>query len=679
MIFSIRKRMLINVVVLAIPMCVFAWLLSQEVQKQIDFAAQELDGERLQKPLTELLHEVRMKKIALLTGSETESTTTRIADLRKQMNETYTEVGSHVGFSDQELGEADVKKIGLPLAKNQWGAIVPAIDEALQHLPNSTDDASLTALDTLAGALKAAISRASDGSNLTLDPDLDSYYVMDALSFAIPNSIEDLAGAEAELLAILPHQSKGITPAQFARIEVWKHILDADDTGRVMGSLSIALAEDGNFYGTSASLARLGPLMKAYEEKNKALLALFDQIHTPGNALSQADLSTAFAASRASLMTLYTAAQEEMNILLHTRITFFEAHLKTLLMQGGIALLIGFGIFWLISRSIVNPINHLRTAMTSLAKGAVDTDIPHTNKRDEIGQMANAVVVFKQNAIHLRKLAREFEDSVKHVVEIVASAATEMDSSSRDLSSRAGDSHKKLQVLNHDVGEVSQSIQHVSTAGDQLSSAISEISAQVHKSTATTGNAVQEAGNVRKVAESMANSAQKVSGIVEIINSIAAKITLLALNATIEAARAGEAGKGFAVVASEVKTLANQTASATAEISALVEAMQGSSQDTLSAIGQITNVIDQINQISGIIAAAIEEQGAATKEISSHINQAAQRVQNITTNVSDVTDSAAHSTSAAAQTLQASGDLSKQSEHLRTEVTKFLRDLTNAG
>jgi methyl-accepting chemotaxis protein len=170
-----------------------------------------------------------------------------------------------------------------------------------------------------------------------------------------------------------------------------------------------------------------------------------------------------------------------------------------------------------------------------------------------------------------------------------------------------------------------------------------------------------------------------VGGIVGIINNIAANITLLALNATIEAARAGESGKGFAVVASEVKTLANQTASATAEISALVTAMQGSSQNTLHAVKEITSVIEQMNQISGIIADAIEEQGAATSEIADHINRASKRVDDITKNVSSVTESASHSTAAATQTQQASHRLSQQSGKLRHDVSQFLGHLTARG
>lgn len=677
MILSIRKRMLINIVFLAVPMSFFAWQLTQQVQTlEIDFAEQEIKGLALQKPLTRLLHEVHQHKLALLRGQQTASIDARIAQERAALTSGFSDVGSDIGFNDLALSEGNLAAIGLPVAPKQWKAVAGSADKALASLPSQADAESLAAHTALAGALKSMITRASDGSNLTLDPDLDSYYVMDALSFAIPNAIDNLGNAESDAMAMTSKRT--ISPDDVAKIEVWKHILSSDDSGRVIGSLGTALAEDANFHGVSASLAQLKPLMDSYQEKNNAVLALLDRVRTPGSMPTDEEISVEFQQARGALMALHQAAQEEMKILLSTRIGHSTSRLNQLLLEGGSALLVGLLLFWVVSRSIVNPINELRNVMNTLAKGRLDITIPHTAKRDEIGQMATAVVIFKQNAEHLHKLSCDFENSVKQAVEIVASAATEMNATSCDLGHRASSSYKKLTDLDQEVVEVSESIQHVSTAGSQLSSAISEISAQVHKSTATTNTAVIEASNVKRVAESMAYSAQKVSGIVEIINGIAAKISLLSLNATIEAARAGEAGKGFAVVASEVKTLATQTASATSEITTLVEAMQESSNATLGAISEITTVIEQINTISGIIAAAIEEQGAATRDIASHIHQASSRVEVITKNISEVAESTGHSTAAATQAVHASQELSQQSEKLRTEVNNFLRNMAAA-
>ncbi|NBX03939.1 MAG: hypothetical protein EBR02_07790, partial [Alphaproteobacteria bacterium] len=226
-----------------------------------------------------------------------------------------------------------------------------------------------------------------------------------------------------------------------------------------------------------------------------------------------------------------------------------------------------------------------------------------------------------------------------------------------------------------DVREVSERVGTIAATGEELTVSINEISGQVHKSTATTDAASIEASNVRKVAQTLTESAQKVSGIVGLINSIASKINLLSLNATIEAARAGEAGKGFAVVASEVKALANQTSAATAEIGSLVTAIQGSSEQTLTAITQITGVIDQMTQVSSAIAAAVEEQGVATREIVENIVKASTRMSDVTRNASMVTTTAEQSAAAAIQTQQASADLSRQAEVLRGEVGGFLGKL----
>jgi methyl-accepting chemotaxis protein len=317
--------------------------------------------------------------------------------------------------------------------------------------------------------------------------------------------------------------------------------------------------------------------------------------------------------------------------------------------------------------------------MQDLASGMIDIEVPYLQKRDEIGQMANALLIFKHNAQKMHDITRNFEQSIKQVVGIVASAATEMDSASRDLTNRAEASHGNLKALNTDVMGVAESMQMVSSSGEQLYLSINEINSQMHKSSTTAANAMSETIHVKKVAEKLAESTQKIAGIVGIINGIASKITLLALNATIESARAGEAGKGFAVVATEVKTLATQTANATAEISDLVATMQDSSSETLSAVGKITGIVDEINDITNIIAAAVEEQGAATKEISNHIKQASDRVDSITENILIVTESASASSAAATQTLQASGELSKQSEALRGQVDGFMHNIISGA
>ena len=680
MTLSIRSRLFLNIVIIMAPMCFFVWLLVQEVQTQINFSMQERKGVALQKPLTELLHQVQQRKLALLQNTLTPPQDSTIAKLIETMNDAARLVATDVGFASQPLTDGDKKNLGVTVANGQWGGAISAVLASIQTLPKDNSQMSIDAYVSTAAALKALISRASDGSNLTLDPDLDSYYVMDATSFALPNTIDDLANAEADMLSIIQSRSAaevahGLLPERFAKIKVWENTLQSVDTARIIGSFGTALAEDGNFNGISPTLSSLTPLIKHYEDAAKELATTMDALTAPGRNISAEELSIATDKMRTALVALYDKAAVELPSLLLIREASLKEHLKGLLVQGCISLAAGLVLFWLVARSITVPITRLNNVMMTLASGNTNVDVKGAGKRHELGKMASAVVVFKQNAEFIQKLAKDFETSVQHVVDVVASAATEMDAASRNVNNQAQQSHSLLTKLSVDVVNVTDNIQSIATTGEELTAAINEISGQVQKSNATTDSAADEATHMRKVAEELSKSASQVSGIVEIINGIAAKINLLSLNATIEAARAGEAGKGFSVVASEVKALANQTAAATAEIGALVTNMQESSNLTLEAVTQIIGVIDQMTGISSTIAAAVEEQGVATREIVENIVRASDRITNVKTSASVITDTAAQSAAASSQTLQAAGELSKQAETLRSDVRDFMKKL----
>lgn len=289
----------------------------------------------------------------------------------------------------------------------------------------------------------------------------------------------------------------------------------------------------------------------------------------------------------------------------------------------------------LIIRSIVGPVNGMTTAMVSLAEGNLQTEVPALNKTDEIGEMAQAVQVFKDNAIRTKEMeaeataqkqkaeaekrrlmlamADDFEASVGGVVDTVSSASTELQSSASGLSATAEQTSQQAATVAAASEEASTNVQTVASASEELSSSISEISRQVSQSTQIAGAAVSEVDAANEKVQGLAIAAQKIGEVVALITDIADQTNLLALNATIEAARAGDAGKGFAVVASEVKNLATQTAKATEEISAQIGDIQGATKDAVAAIGSIGGTISQMNEIASTIAAAVEEQGAATE------------------------------------------------------------------
>jgi methyl-accepting chemotaxis protein len=347
-----------------------------------------------------------------------------------------------------------------------------------------------------------------------------------------------------------------------------------------------------------------------------------------------------------------------------------------------------------IIRSITRPVRTMTGAMAKLAAGDKTVAIDGSDRRDEIGAMARAVVVFKDNAIEMdrlkleqqageqraaaekkaamAKLADEFDASVGSIVKTVSAASTEMQSAAAAMTATAEETSRQSTVVAAASEQTTTNVQTVASASEQLSGSISEISRQVAAASSISGQAVSEAQRTDALVKGLAEAAQKIGAVTSLINQIASQTNLLALNATIEAARAGEAGKGFAVVASEVKSLANQTAKATEEIGAQIAAMQSATGETVSAIGSIGSIIGQVNEIATAIAAAVEEQGAATQEIARNVQQAATGTQEVSGTILGVTQAAGETGAAASQVLSAAGELSTQAEHLHAQVDRFL-------
>jgi methyl-accepting chemotaxis protein len=370
------------------------------------------------------------------------------------------------------------------------------------------------------------------------------------------------------------------------------------------------------------------------------------------------------------------------------------------LVASGMALIAGLLLAWFIGRGIAGPVRTMTAAMRGLADGKLETEVPARERRDEIGAMAGAVQVFKDNAIRVRqmeaeaeeqkaraeaekraamlKLADGFEQSVGGVVKTVASASTEMQAAAQGLSATAEEASRQSTAVAAASEQASTNVQTVASAAEELNASIGEIGRQVTTSAQIAGKAVSEAERTHQTVRSLADTAQKIGDVVKLINDIAGQTNLLALNATIEAARAGEAGKGFAVVASEVKSLANQTAKATEEIAAQIGAIQGATGDAVNAIDGIGKTIGELNHIATAIASAVEEQGAATREIARNVQQAAAGTGEVSSNIGGVTQAATQTGASATQMLGAASELAQQAETLRGEVDKFLAQVRAA-
>jgi methyl-accepting chemotaxis protein len=374
---------------------------------------------------------------------------------------------------------------------------------------------------------------------------------------------------------------------------------------------------------------------------------------------------------------------------------------KTTAMVSSVGAL-GFGVLlaWLIGKGIANPVVAMTAAMRKLAGGDTSVVIPAVGRKDEVGEMAATVQVFKDSMIETERLraeqeaqkqraaqerrqamldlAAKFEASVGGIVGSVASAATELQSTAQSMAATSEETTRQATTVAAASEQATQNVQTVATAAEELSASIREISQQVTQASSMIRDGVRQATRSNEQVQGLTAAAEKIGDVVKIISDIAGQTNLLALNATIEAARAGDAGKGFAVVASEVKALATQTAKATQEIAAQIKAIQEATQISADSIQSVTETINKVNETATAIASAVEEQGAATQEISRNVIQAAQGTQEVSGNIVGVSQAAQQTGAAAVQVLASAGELSQNGEALKAQVQAFLSEVRAA-
>jgi methyl-accepting chemotaxis protein len=378
----------------------------------------------------------------------------------------------------------------------------------------------------------------------------------------------------------------------------------------------------------------------------------------------------------------------------------FHAALLHLGLAALLLMVIAGGMVYAVNRNITSSLGSLKGKMEKLATGDFTITIDETRRRDEIGEMARTVEVFKENAqqvAHLQQeqddlkkkgeqdkkqamqqLAGTFEAKVRGIVDGVSGAAGEMQKMARSMSATADGSRQQSLAAASGANQATANVQTVAAASEELSTSITEIGRQVTQASTVSRKAADEGERTNKTVSGLSESAQRIGEVVALINDIASQTNLLALNATIEAARAGEAGKGFAVVASEVKSLANQTAKATDDIRAQVAAIQAETRSAVDAIQGISKTILEVNEISSSIATAVEEQTAATQEITRNVQEAASGTQEVSRNMGSVTEAVEQAGSTASQVLSAADRLAKQASTLRTEVDHFLETIRAA-
>jgi methyl-accepting chemotaxis protein len=578
----------------------------------------------------------------------------------------------------------------------------------------------IDALNAQFKALRAAIEKALDGP---AESRRDAAKKIVADNSAFNGAVTALLADQVRKIASL--NGEAYRQATYANV-AW--------TLRDVGGLNSSLHKNlvgANRVGTEAERLDIARSQGAADQIQVALLELRGNPGTPANVTAALDkmqesyvdrLGKVFKSVKAGavsgkyehdLDTFFVETQLGLGSVIGVRDAFYDnaevllgsaydgARLSFLIALAVLLAVVGASaaMVVMVRRRIVRPIVDITASMTRLAGGDASEVTRVSDRQDEIGAMAAAVQVFKDNMITASRLAAEqsaesdakmrraglldeltksFEARVGELVNGLSSSSATMENAARSMSSTASTTNRQAGVVAEASEQTSSNVQMVASATEELTSSITEISRQVAQSAQISARAVEDARRTGDTAQSLASGAQKIGDVVILIQNIAAQTNLLALNATIEAARAGEAGRGFAVVASEVKSLAGQTAKATTEISEQVAAIQSASAEAVAAIRNVASVITEIEQIGQAIAIAIEEQGSATREIARNVQEAAHGTQNVTSNISGVQQAANDTGAAATQVLGAAEQLSQQSQDLAGQVHRFLADVRAA-
>lgn len=660
-----RKLLLIGLA-FGIPVSGLLYFMVKNINETVEVAQKELLGNEYQRPIEVLLDLVQRHQLTAQRIADGEASAAgEIVQLRTQLDQGFdaletvdARIGRALKFTNEELTKRQREAAHPAKVKRKWQElknrppVVPDIDGPKLHAAIVAD-------------LRTMITHVGDTSGLILDPDLDSYYIMDATLLVLPSLQDRLGVVLQEGAGVLP--LKTISGHERVRFAVYASQLQAS-LDQVKASLRTALNEDPNFYGVSPTLkARLEPALSDFQTANAAYHLLVLRLSNEQSQLPEVGtFLEAGLKARESSFALWRVAATELDGLLAIRIGKLNEvkRAQTGMALGTVALALL--IVYLISQSITQPLRHAVQLVEGVTRYDLTVRVNHPTG-DELGKMCTAL-----NGM-VEQLRRNIH-SIGLNAQSVAGASVELSAISNEVSATAEETATQGRVVADAAGQVSRNIQSVATASEEMTTSINEIARNAHRSSKVASHAVAVAERTNATVAKLGESSTEIGNVIKVITSIASQTNLLALNATIEAARAGEAGKGFAVVANEVKELARQTAKATDEIGHKIAAIQSDTQSAVAAIKEIATIIREISDIQTVIAGAVEEQASVTNEIANNTQQAATGSAEIARNIASVADAARGTTSGASQIAMAAGELARLSTDLQRVVDEFKLD-----
>ncbi len=692
---SIKTRSAISVLLFICVLTFATYNSYTSIGANIEFAEQEKLGNYYQRPLASILYNAGMLETALGRGQAGKSATgPLIANISKGMSDlkiAQDTTGAALQFTDEGLASRDRSHLSYDNVLAKW--------QAFESKATQASAAGMGAdLASFIGDIRGIIAHSGDTSNLILDPDLDSYYLMDVTLLALPQTINRIGDIGQHTFSLLTNPLD-IGKSEQIKFSTDANMLNESDVIRITADFDTSFKEDPNFHGVSPTYAaNIKPLLESYSASNKSLADTLGRL-AQGETVTPEEFQPKIEAAINSANALWIMSFDELDIMLQKRIDSYRHDQFMSIVWSLVGLFISIIFYSCVVQSVVSPLKEMTHIMKEISQNNFEIEIPYRTSKSEIGSIAQTLAVFKDALIKNRNMAESekseqskkeqrqrkiqvlitnFDATASQTVSTVATASNELSQTAESMSKIANDTnHRSVEVASASE-RASHNVQSVASAAEEMAATIQEISRQISMSNNIVSDAMNKAEAADRSSQELVQMSRSVGDIATMIENIAGQINLLALNATIESARSGEAGKGFAVVANEVKNLATQTAKATEQIRQQLEGVQTTASGVANSLGLVREAIAKVDKNSAAIADAVQQQSAATQEIVTNMTTATQGVEQINGGISVIKSGTDSTTVATQQVLEAARMLSTQAEKMDSEVKTFLRDILTA-